>query len=567
MLGASTWRSKIFFACTALFLAGSFFGARAQAPEYSTGIHVSEFLPNPVGDDSTLEFIELYNESAVEVNLLGWGVDTGGSAHFVITDDTVVPAHGFLTFFSAQKPISLANTADTIKLIAPDSQIHEQVSYTVSKEGYSYNRLTDGTYTQSSVSTPSAENILDPTPTPIISTSPIPSSSPTVASVYSESIHINEYIPNPTGDDAKLEFIELYNNSSETVDVSGWKLDDIADGGSSLFIIPEGITVSADGYVVFYSDQTKISLNNDGEHVRLIRPDNVVADDIEYTSSKEGYSYNHVASGDFQQSNHPTPGEENIIELPSPTPTPTPRSAATPRPTTVPTSYDFSSRIVINEIYPAPGKADKNIEFIEIKNIDNRSISLGGWTLDDEDAGSRPYHFKSTDKIGSKKVLALDKSTTKIALNNSDDSARLIDPLGKVIAILTYGKAHSAQSLSRVDDGSYQWTEIKTPGQENIIRVQESIAPEPSPVKKKKSVPKQSTVAGIATRAPFLFPSPLISQWPSIVSDTVVRTTYGKTSVLPIRNQKQGMFLFLGMVCAGSQLVSSISRKEKIWFG
>ena len=572
MQGINTWRNRIVFICAAVSVAVSFLTVKAQVPSYSTDIHISEFLPNPVGDDATLEFIELHNNSDVDVDLLGWGVDTGGSAHFVLTSSTVLPAHGFLSFFSAQKPISLTNTGDTIKLIAPDSQIHDQVSYVGSKEGYSYNRLIDGTYIQSSIPTPNAENAFDPTPTPIASVSPIPSPSPTVSifptitPTYSDGIHLNEFIPNPTGDDATGEFIELYNNSEELVDLSGWKLDDIVDGGSTAFIIPGGATIIGKGYVVFYNDQTKVSLNNDSDHVRLIRPDGVIVDDISYESSKEGYSYNHSDSGDFQQSSHPTPGEENVIEVPSSTPTPAPKATATPRPKTTPIIYDFSSRIVINEIYPAPTKGDKNIEFIEIKNLDNRSVSLNGWTLDDEDAGSRPYHFKTTDKIRPKKVMAFDKAATKIALNNSDDSARLIDPLGKVIATLVYEKTYSGQSLSRLDDGSYVWTEIVTPDQENIIRVHDSSSQKTSSIKKKKSVSKQPAVSGITTRDSFISPSQAV-QWPNIASDVTVRTTYGKSSVLPIRNQKQGMFLFLGVLCAGSQLVSGISRKEKIWFG
>ncbi|MEO6077733.1 MAG: lamin tail domain-containing protein, partial [Candidatus Andersenbacteria bacterium] len=472
--------------------------------------------------------------------------------------------------------VSLNDAGDHVRLLLPDGvTIRDDIVYGSSKEGYSYNRIDAETYQQSSMPTPNSANILDPTPAPsptltptITPTSSIPPS-PTAPPVYSSNIYINEFIPNPIGDDSKLEFIELYNSSSETVDISGWSVDDIADGGSAPFIIPAGAEIPGHEYVVFYSDQTKLSLNNDSDHVRLLKPDGSVQGDWSYETSKEGYSYNRVDDGDFQQSVRITPGEENIIELPTPTPSPTPKPTATPKiikPTSTPAVYDFSSKIVLNEIYQNPGKDDKNNEFIEIKNLENRTVSLAGWLLDDEDGGSRPYHFKSDAKIGPKKILAFDKTITKIALNNDNDSARLINPKGQVIAIISYEKTYSGKAYSRLDDGSYSWTDIATPGNENIIRVQETVSPKPKQATSKKSVARPR-VAGIVS-GKIIAPSiSLLPAWPDVDSKEVLQTIVGKSSIPSKDAQKQKIFIFFGALCASFQLVSGVSRKEKIWFG
>lgn len=568
MLVELTWRSRFIILFSVGCFAGAFLSVRAQAPEYSSEVHISEFLPDPVGDDDTLEFIEIHNNSDNSIDLSGWALKNASGKTFTIPSGVHVDAGGYVAFYSSQTGSMLANTGDrSVSLIDPGAMIHETALYSGSITGHSYNRLDDGTYSKSSVPTPNASNILDPAPTPAPtptpSASPDMSPSPTPAVEYSEDVRINEFIPNPTGDDATLEFIELYNSSDSVVDISGWKLDDTADTGSLPFIVPDDTNIPAGGYIVFYSSQTKISLNNDSEHVRFIRPDGIVLDDIAYASSKEGYSYNYVDGGDFQQSTRPTPGEANSIEVPIPTPTASPKPTATPKPTVASIAYDFSSRIIINEVYPNTVKDDKNSEFIEIKNLDNRSISLAGWTLDDEDGGSRAYHFKAGDRIGQKKILAVDKNSTKIALNNSDDSARLIDPHGKVVAILAYEKTYPGQSLSRTDDGSYQWTDILTPGKENIIRVHEEVSPLPKRVKTKKASSSQPRVAGATSVLHQLEPSRI---WPGLLPSNVIQTVHGAEGISNAHKQKQLFFVAFGMLCAGGQLISGISRKEKIWF-
>ncbi len=59
-----------------------------------------------------------------------------------------------------------------------------------------------------------------------------------------EKIEISEILPNPEGSDT-TEFVELYNPTDETIDLSDMKLDD-EEGGSRAYTIPSGTTIRAE---------------------------------------------------------------------------------------------------------------------------------------------------------------------------------------------------------------------------------------------------------------------------------------------------------------------------------
>jgi len=135
----------------------------------------------------------------------------------------------------------------------------------------------------------------------------------------SRMIVLNEFLPNPDpsangfnfGQDndqkPKGEWVELYNNSSDHVDLKDWYLTD--DDGHRIDIEPcrtnTGNTIiPAKGYFVVYKnegegcDSHSFSLNNDGDTVKLFNNEGVLID---------SYSYD---AHDYCQL-EPTPGSEN----------------------------------------------------------------------------------------------------------------------------------------------------------------------------------------------------------------------------------------------------------------
>lgn len=127
--------------------------------------------------------------------------------------------------------------------------------------------------------------------------------------IQSQDIIINEFIPNPEGEDEENEWIEIYNASDSIVDISGWQLDD-EEGGSKPFVFPQNTLIAPKSYIVFPRPITKLALNNEGDSVRLLLPEGVVFQEVQYGKSKEGQSSANTPEG-FVWS-IPTPGIANI---------------------------------------------------------------------------------------------------------------------------------------------------------------------------------------------------------------------------------------------------------------
>jgi len=127
--------------------------------------------------------------------------------------------------------------------------------------------------------------------------------------IQSQEISINEFIPNPEGDDQENEWIEVYNDSDSIVDISGWQLDD-EEEGSKPFVFPKNTLIAPKSYIVFPRPVTKIALNNDGDSVRLLLPEGIVFQEIQYDKAEQGRSSSNTPEG-FVWS-EPTPGMINI---------------------------------------------------------------------------------------------------------------------------------------------------------------------------------------------------------------------------------------------------------------
>ena len=128
--------------------------------------------------------------------------------------------------------------------------------------------------------------------------------------IYSDKITVNEFLPNPIGKDAgdeenPGEWIEIYNDSNQIIDIDGWQLDD-EEGGSKPFIFPENTLIAPKGFLIFSRQVTGIALNNDGDEVRFLLPTGVIFQKIIYEKAPEGQSSARTAEGFIWST--PTPG-------------------------------------------------------------------------------------------------------------------------------------------------------------------------------------------------------------------------------------------------------------------
>lgn len=117
-------------------------------------------------------------------------------------------------------------------------------------------------------------------------------------------IQISEILPDPLGKDTEGEWIELWNNGSETT-LSGWT---IKTSGKSKYILSGEIKEGE--RKVFKRAVTKLTLKNENDSVYLYAPSGKLMDEVNYPfPATEGKSL--VRFGDKLVLGEPTPGKVN----------------------------------------------------------------------------------------------------------------------------------------------------------------------------------------------------------------------------------------------------------------
>jgi len=124
---------------------------------------------------------------------------------------------------------------------------------------------------------------------------------------------INELMPLNTATVADQDgefddWIELYNTSGETVDISGYFLSD-DDNNTTKWRIPQGTSIPGNAYIIIWADSdlkqaglhADFKISADGEEVVLSLPDGTLTDMIEYPLNTLEQSYSRVpdGTGDF----------------------------------------------------------------------------------------------------------------------------------------------------------------------------------------------------------------------------------------------------------------------------
>ena len=272
---------------------------------------------------------------------------------------------------------------------------------------------------------------------------------------YSNNIEISEVLPNPEGKDAGQEWIELYNNSNEDIDLTNWQLDD-EEGGSKAYTFKNKV-IKAYSYLVIYDSESKLKLNNSEESVRLIDPNGVVKQEAYFEKSIEGSSYlPKLQTWTLAK----TPGTSNIevgIE-------------ETGEETDFIENGDLSTEIHISEIFPNP-KGPDNEEWIELYNPSDKTIKLGNWKISNS---TKEAVLNNDYSMNPHSFIILDKEDFNFSLKNSKEKISLFDFEGRKIDEITYDKSIEDKSFSRLEDDKWLWL-TPSPLEENNIDSEDKI--------------------------------------------------------------------------------------------
>ncbi len=306
---------------------------------------------------------------------------------------------------------------------------------------------------------------------------------------------INEIVSDPA--DGEVEWVEIYNRKNVDISLNGWWIED----GSGAKTMLNGILGGSGSKRYFVILKPKGNLNNAGDVVilkdctgKLIdqaaygnwddgnMDDNApVAKDPESIARESDGKNSHNNKNDFIITEKPTKGSANIIE--------SSKEESNDESSQV-AGYDYSSNIIISEIYPNPAGPDDGdtplqIEFIELFNAGSIAVNLNGWSVGD--ATDKKFNIAKlgTDGsllLGAGKHLAIFRTDSKIALNNTKESVLLFEPFeDKPLYGVEYekteeGKSYAVANIKSFSAGvkngkelEYAWTEKVTPGEENVF--------------------------------------------------------------------------------------------------
>jgi len=306
----------------------------------SAEILINEVMYDPIFSDSYNEWVEIYNGGNEEIDLNGWSVcgsllssgyinhSNGGlylnittvlgpDNYAIITDggtgtevynnsnisSNVLALHVNTTGICGS---SLNNNGDNITLNDNSNNLVDFVFYEdIASEGKSiekyeyewYESLAEG-------GTPGYENSV----------------------IYAfeadfDVLQINEFLPNPPGDDNSPmpngEWIEIYNSGNVDLDLEGLKLKDNANHEIIISDVRtlSGTVIEAKGYLVVYMNGFSGFLNNGGlEIINLYNIENNLIESVSYDGSNESLSWSRVNG--IWQPRIPSPGFENYYEAP-----------------------------------------------------------------------------------------------------------------------------------------------------------------------------------------------------------------------------------------------------------
>ncbi len=130
-----------------------------------------------------------------------------------------------------------------------------------------------------------------------------------LSSIDQEALVINEFMAanDATVADQDEEFddwIELFNNTDQAIDLTGYFLTDNAQNLSK-YDIPEGTIIPAEGYLIIWADEdgmqeglhANFKLSRDGESIFLVNPDTVIIDEISFDMQAADIAFARIPNG------------------------------------------------------------------------------------------------------------------------------------------------------------------------------------------------------------------------------------------------------------------------------
>ena len=233
----------------------------------SSLIVINEICANPVTGE---RFIEIYNRTGFSPDLSGYVLtDNITKKKYQIPKTVHIPPYGRFSFPASMLGFSPGAMGETIYLLNPETnRVLDCIRYDPHPAGLSWGRYPDGAdgIFLLSIATPGASN----------------------APIYRPEVVINEIMYAPISGDSDDEYIELFNRSTNIINLGGWQLQ-----GGINFLFTSNTVINPNDYLVVARNMTNLyvkygkpanlccgkmvgnysgSLRNTGEQIALAKP-------------------------------------------------------------------------------------------------------------------------------------------------------------------------------------------------------------------------------------------------------------------------------------------------------
>ncbi|MEK7452831.1 MAG: lamin tail domain-containing protein [Patescibacteria group bacterium] len=123
--------------------------------------------------------------------------------------------------------------------------------------------------------------------------------------IYPSSIFISEFF---SGDKQNIGWIEIFNNSENFVDISGWKIDN----GGDTFEIPKGTFLASGNYLIFSEGVLGSDFITSKGEIFLLYPNGQTKDKVKYDFLDNQFSASRKNKEEFVFTKSKTPGFSNV---------------------------------------------------------------------------------------------------------------------------------------------------------------------------------------------------------------------------------------------------------------
>ena len=334
----------------------------------------------------TADWVEIINALDSAVDLEGYVLAQSASDtnRFVFPQTVLQPGEAALVFcdntnhntagYEYHAPFAISRAGDTVMLFNASGTAVDSVNVPSLDNNMSYARVDSASWEITADYTPGLANTAE--------------NHKSFADVMIESpLMVTEIMArNATYDDGAgrfYDYIEIYNSSSESIDISGYHLSD-SRSDVMKWAFPQGTTIGAGEYLLVYACgmnadglYASFSLSSEGETVVLSNARGQLIDVVEFGLSASDQAYSLDSDGSFKNTLPPTPGMANTVD-----------SAAL-------ISDRFAARngigVYITEI--AASTTDAKYDWLELYNAGSQPIDLSGYGLSDDTGRPRRWLF------------------------------------------------------------------------------------------------------------------------------------------------------------------------------